>query len=59
MQNNKHMKDFDKNRESSYLKYWDVNNLYGWVTMSQKLPVNGSKWVEDFSKFYEYFIKKL
>ena len=21
---NKYMKDFDKNKESSYLKYWDV-----------------------------------
>ena len=37
--NNKDMKDYDKDKESSYLKYWDVNNLYGW-TMSQKPPVN-------------------
>ena len=33
------MKDCDKNKESSDLKYWDVNNLYSW-TMSQKLPIN-------------------
>ena len=30
------MKDYDKNKESSYLKYCNVNNLYGWV-MLQKL----------------------
>ena len=50
------MKDYDKYTESSNLKYWNVNNLYGWA-MSQKLPVNGVKWVEDLSEFDESFIK--
>ena len=52
------MKEYFKNKDLLYLKYWDVNNLYGW-TMSQKLPVNNFEWVEDTSQFNEYFIKKL
>ena len=48
--NKKHMKNYDKNKESSYLKYWDGNKLSGWE-MSQKLHINDFKWVEDISKF--------
>ena len=44
--NNKYMKNYDKNKESSYIQYLDVNNLCGWE-MFQKLPVNGFKWVKD------------
>ena len=55
--NNKQMKDYDKNKESSYLKYQDMNNLYG-RPVSQKLPVNDFKWVEGISGFDESFIKR-
>ena len=54
----KYMKHYDKNKESSYIKYWDVNNLYGWA-MSQKLTVNEFQWIEDTSQFNEDFIKKI
>ena len=56
--NNKYMKDYDKNKESSYIQYWDVNNLYGWA-MLQKLPVNNFEWIKDTSQFNEDFIEKL
>ena len=56
--NNKYMKNYDKDITSSYLAYLDANNLYGWA-MSQKLPVNGFKWVEKsrLSRFNQRFIK--
>ena len=50
------MKDYDKNKELSYIKYWDLNNLYGWA-MSQKLPVNNFEWIKDTSQFNEDFIQ--
>ena len=39
------MKDYDKNRESSYVNCLDLNNLYGWA-VSQKLPLGGFYWFE-------------
>ena len=44
--NNKYMKNYDENKESSYIPYLDANDLYGWA-MSQILPVNGFKWVNN------------
>ena len=54
--NNKYMKNYDKDITSSYLAYLDANNLYGWA-MSQKLPVNGFKWIKNLPRFNERFIK--
>ena len=54
--NNKYMKNYDKNKESSYIQYLDANNLYGWA-MSQKLPINGFKWVKNTSKTDQKLIK--
>ena len=56
--NDKYMKNYNKSIDSSYIKYLDANNLYGWA-MSQKLPVNDFKSVkkEDLSKFNEDFMK--
>ena len=61
--NNKYMKNYNNNEESSHIQYLDANNLYGWA-MSNKLPVNGFKWIdnnetaesvinEDFIKNYD------
>ena len=29
--NNKYMNDYDRNKEPSCVKHWDVDNLYGWA----------------------------
>ena len=50
------MEIYEKKKGSSYIQYLDVNNIYGWA-MSQKLPVNNFKWVEEVSRINEEFIK--
>ena len=54
--NNKYIKNYDKNKESSFLMYFDANNLYRWA-MSKNLPVDSFKWVDDLTMFTEDFIK--
>ena len=54
--NDKYMKNYDINKESSHLGYWDVNDLHGWE-ISQKLPVNYFKCIEGTSQFNKNFIK--
>ena len=41
--NRKYMKDYDENKEPSYIQHWDVNNLYGWA-VPQKLLLNNFEW---------------
>ena len=53
--NNKYMKNYNNNEESSYIQYLDADNLYG-RAMSKKLPVNGFKWTDN-DKINEEFIK--
>ena len=56
--NNKYMKNYNKNIESSYIQFLDANNLYG-SAIPQKLSVNDFEWVkqEELSKFNKHFIK--
>ena len=54
--NNKYMKNYNNNEESSYIQYLDANNLYGWA-MSKKLPVNGFKCLDNEHVINEEFIK--
>ena len=50
------MKDYDENKESSYIQNWDVSSLYEWE-MFKKLPVENFEWIKDTSQFNEDFIK--
>ena len=54
--NNKYMKDYDKNKESSYLQFWAVNELNGWA-MLLKLPIDHFECTKDISQFNEDLIK--
>ena len=46
--NNKYMKDYDPEKESTFIQYLDANNLYGWA-MTQNLPTHGFKWMKNIT----------
>ena len=50
------MKNHDKNKESSYIRYWNVNDLYLWA-MSENLSVKNFEWIKNTSQFDEDFVK--
>ena len=49
--NNKYLEDYDSSKPSTFLKYIDANNLYGW-SMMQKMPYGDFQWMDtaEYSK---------
>ena len=54
--NNKYMKNFDKDKPSTYIPYLDANNLYGWA-MSQSMPYGGFKWIDPENSTVKLILK--
>ena len=48
--NNKYLKDYDPTKQSKFISYLDMNNLYRW-TMSDYLPYGGFKWLKNADNF--------
>ena len=48
--NNKYMNDYDPKKQSTFISYLDMNNLYGWA-MSEYLPYGRFKWLKNIDKF--------
>ena len=48
--NNKYINDYDPKKQSAFISHLDINNLYGWA-MSEYLPQEGFKWLENIDKF--------
>jgi hypothetical protein len=42
--NNKYMKNYNKNLQSKYIYYTDVNNLYG-TAMCMNMPISNFEWL--------------
>ena len=51
-------KDYNQDKESSYLMYWDVNNLHRWAAVKKSF-VDGFKWRNGKSNFDKKIVKIL
>ncbi|XP_043466577.1 uncharacterized protein LOC122501291 [Leptopilina heterotoma] len=51
--NNRYMENFDDSKDTSYIMYFDANNLYGWA-MAQALPYGGFKWVDNVDNSFDF-----
>jgi hypothetical protein len=52
------MENYDKDKLSSYIMYYDANNLYGWA-MSEYLPTGGFRWLNGMKNFQKSGMKYL
>ena len=50
------MKDYYKNKELSYLQYWEIIHLYS-RAMMLKLPVNKYEWIKNASQSNQDIVK--
>ncbi|XP_051176791.1 uncharacterized protein LOC127291633 [Leptopilina boulardi] len=53
--NNPYMTNYNENDETSYIVYFDANNLYGWA-MVQSLPYGGFEWIENIDNNFDFNI---
>ena len=44
------MNDYDPKKQSTFISYLDMNNLYDWA-MSEYLPYGGFKWLKNVDEF--------
>ena len=44
------MNDYDPKKQSTFISYLDMNDLYGWA-MSEYLPFEGFKWLKNVDEF--------
>ena len=48
--NNKYMNDYDPKKQSTFISYLDMNNLYG-LAMSEYLPCERFEWLKNVDEF--------
>ena len=48
--NNKYMNDYEPKKQSTFISYLDMNNVYGW-TVKEYLPYQGFKWLNKVDEF--------
>ena len=55
--NNKCINDYDPKKQSTFISYFDINNLYGWA-MSEYLPYKEFNCLKNIDKFNVMSISK-